>query len=411
MKTKNLKMVIVFAVILLTIVVFSTNTVNATTDEIVNIKDSKLKAELLTYDTNKDGELSKEEMEGITVLELDNKGITDLTGLENATNLYYLMVNDNAITDISVLTKLTNMVDLGISNNKITDISVVKNFTKLSVLLASNCNITDISALKDLTNLYKIDLSHNNIENISALSNMGKVIRLEMLYLNDNKITDITPISQLSKLDILDLSNNYITDLTPTNTMKNIDILKTEGQKTKDINVTDKNTGIVLNANSGVVPSNTQLVVKAISKETTNTVKESLKDMSKYTAYDITLLSDNKAIQPSGKVTIKFAIPNGYDKTRLTVYRIAENGTKTQYDTKIVGDYAVFETNHFSTYVLAEKKATTTNTNTTKPTTGTANKGEKDDTPKTGTIDIIGYVLFTTAIAGIGIIALKKKSK
>ena len=389
MKTKNLKMVIVFVVILLAIVVFSTNTVNATTDEIVNIKDSKLKAELLTYDTNKDGELSKAEMESIMELELENKGIIDLSGLENAVNLTNLSLSNNNISDISALSKLT----------------------KLQFLYLSNCNITDITALKDMTNLYSLNLSHNNIENISALSNIAKIIKLEKLYLNDNKITDITPISQLSNLDILDLSNNYITDLTPTNTMKNIDILKTEGQKTKNVDVTDKNTGIVLNANSGVVPTNTQLVVKAISKETTNTVKESLKDMSKYTAYDITLLSDNKAIQPSGKVTIKFAIPNGYDKTRLTVYRIAENGTKTQYDTKIVGDYAVFETNHFSTYVLAEKKATTTNTNTTKPTTGTANKGEKDDTPKTGTIDIIGYVLFTTAIAGIGIIALKKKSK
>ncbi len=408
MKTKNLKMVIVFVVILLAIIVFNTNTANATTDEIVNIKDSKLKSELLTYDTNKDGELSKSEMESITVLELDNKGITDLTGLDSATNLYYLMINDNAVTDISVLAKLTNMTDLGISNNKITDISVVKNFTKLGVLLASNCNITDISALKDLTNLYKLDLSHNNIESISALSNISKIIKLERLYLNDNKITDITPIAQLSNLDILDLSNNYITDLTPTNTMKNIDILKTEGQKTTNVDVTDKTTGITLNANSGVVPANTQLIVKAISKETTNTVKESLKDMAKYTAYDITLLSDNKAVQPNGKVTIKFAIPNGYDKTRLTVYRIAENGTKTQYDTKIVGNYAVFETDHFSTYVLAEKKATT-NTDNNKPTT--TNKGEKDDTPKTGTIDIIGYVLFTTAISGIGIIALKKKSK
>lgn len=386
MKTKNLKMVIVFAVILLAIVVFSTNTVNATTDEIVNIKDSKLKAELLTYDTNKDGELSKSEMESIMELELESKGITDLSGLENAVNL----------------------TNLSLSNNNISNISALSNLTKLQFLYLSNCNITDITALTNITNLYSLNLSHNNIEDISALSNISKIIKLETLYLNDNKITDITPIAQLSNLDILDLSNNYITDLTPTNTMKNIDILKTEGQKTTNVDVTDKTTGIVLNANSGVVPSNTQLVVKAISKETTNTVKESLKDMAKYTAYDITLLSDNKVIQPNGKVTIKFAIPTNYDKTRLTVYRIAENGTKTQYDTKIVGNYAVFETDHFSTYVLAEKKATT-NTDNNKPTT--TNKGEKDETPKTGTIDIIGYVLFTTAIAGIGIIALKKKSK
>ena len=159
MKTKNLKMVIVFAVILLAIVVFSTNTVNATTDEIVNIKDSKLKAELLTYDTNKDGELSKAEMESIMELELENKGIIDLSGLENAVNLTNLSLSNNNISDISALSKLT----------------------KLQFLYLSNCNITDITALKDMTNLYSLNLSHNNIENISALSNIAKIIKLEKL--------------------------------------------------------------------------------------------------------------------------------------------------------------------------------------------------------------------------------------
>lgn len=47
---------------------------------------------------------------------------------------------------------------------------------------------------------------------------------------------------------------------------------------------------------------------------------------------------------------------------------------------------------------------------TTKP-TQVVNKGEKDVTPKTGTVDIIGYVLVATTIAGIGIVALKKKLK
>lgn len=391
MKTKNLKMLIALLVILLTMLVFNANTVNATGE--VNIKDSNLKAELLTYDTDKDGELSQNEMNSITNLSLDGKGITDLTGLEYATNLETLSLSNyeiemdavpNNITDISALSNLTKLSELWLNHNNVTDISALSKLTKLEILYLPNNNISDISALSSLINLKELSLANNNIESILSLSKLNK---LETLYLSNNYIADFTPISNL-----------------------NISDLNTDGQKTKNIDVADKNTGIILNTNSAVIPTNTKLVVKAISEETTTIVKESLKDMAKYTAYDITLLSDNKTVQPNGKVTIKFAIPSDYDKTRLTIYRIEEDGTKTQYDTKIDGNYAIFETDHFSTYVLAEKKAIT-NTDTKKPTTETEPKGEKDDTPKTGTTDIISYVLITTAIAGIGIVAFKKKLK
>ena len=62
---------------------------------------------------------------------------------------------------------------------------------------------------------------------------------------------------------------------------------------------------------------------------------------------------------------------------------------------------------------IFENKTTTETDNTQenqKPTQPT-NKGEKDETPKTGTIDIIGYVLLVTTLAGVGIVTLKKKIK
>ena len=68
-----------------------------------------------------------------------------------------------------------------------------------------------------------------------------------------------------------------------------------------------------------------------------------------------------------------------------------------------------------STYVLAENNITTDNTNSqeTPNTQNTNNKTnkEKDNTPKTGNLDIINYVLVVTALAGAGIIVFKKHSK
>lgn len=183
-------------------------------------------------------------------------------------------------------------------------------------------------------------------------------------------------------------------------------------RKTKQeaVTVTDKATNIKLDTNVNIVPANTILNAKEIKEEKTlNVVKESLKELSnKYTTYDITLTSSGVKVQPNGKVKISIPIPTDYDKTKLAVYRVADNGEKTQYDVKVEGNYATFETDHFSTYVLAENNVTIADTNTNN--NNNADK-EKDNTPKTGKLDIINYVLVLTTLAGVGIISLKKHSK
>ena len=68
------------------------------------------------------------------------------------------------------------------------------------------------------------------------------------------------------------------------------------------------------------------------------------------------------------------------------------------------GDVATFETDHFSTYVLAEKEVTQNTTNTNNTT-----DRKKDDTPKTGTIASIYFMIPVTIISAIGIIAFRRK--
>lgn len=182
---------------------------------------------------------------------------------------------------------------------------------------------------------------------------------------------------------------------------------------TEPVKKEETTTKIKLEADTTVIPSNTVLETKEVKEEKTlKVVKESLKEVSnKYVTYDITLTSNNVKIQPNGKVKISIPVPNDFDKTKLAVYRIAEDGTKTKYDTKIDGEYATIETDHFSTYVLAENNVTINETPNTENTqkTETTTKGEKDNTPKTGSLDIIGYVLVITVVAGIGIVTLKKR--
>lgn len=174
---------------------------------------------------------------------------------------------------------------------------------------------------------------------------------------------------------------------------------------TEPVTKEDTATGIKLETTTAVVPSNTILSsVTVTEQKTLDTVNKALKDTtSKYKVYDINLLKDGAKIQPNGKVKVSIPIPSDYDKSKLEVYRIDDNGTKTKYNVTVNGEYASFETDHFSIYALAEKQETTNNQ--------TANKGEKDETPKTGIQDITYIITAVVIISAVGIIATIKRKQ
>ena len=173
-------------------------------------------------------------------------------------------------------------------------------------------------------------------------------------------------------------------------------------------------TKIKLEADTSVIPANTVLNTKEVKDEKVlNTVKESLKDIAtKYMVYDINLLSDGVKIQPNGKVKISIPVPTEYNKSNLVVYRVADNGDKTEYTVKVNRDVATFETDHFSTYVLAEKE-TKSNTNNVvdkeQKNNNTKETRKKDDTPRTGTTASIYFMIPVAVISAIGIIAFRRK--
>lgn len=177
--------------------------------------------------------------------------------------------------------------------------------------------------------------------------------------------------------------------------------------KSENIKLDSNETKIKLEASSGVVPENTVLETKEIKEEKTlELVKESLKGISnKYITYDISLLNNNTKIQPNGNVKISIPIPTNFDASKLVVYRVSEDGTKTKYDVEVKDNYVIFETDHFSTYVLAE---TVKDTSTKQENTSIEIKqGEKDITPKTGRETKISNSIIAILIIAIMVVIKK----
>lgn len=190
------------------------------------------------------------------------------------------------------------------------------------------------------------------------------------------------------------------------------DFIVVKREKTSDINSQDTTTNIKLETDTSVVPEDTKLVVEKITTgESYNIVVATLgDDIDKFVLYDITLKSNGVEVQPNGKVKISIPIPDGFNKEKLVVYRINEDGTKVKYDVKIETiegkEYATFETDHFSLYTLALDNETT---NTPE---NSNNNNTLDETPKTGNIDIsLYYISAIIVVALAGMVIVKKKNK
>ena len=95
--------------------------------------------------------------------------ISNLTGLEGATNLRVLYLWGNNVSDISAVSGLTNLRELNVDNNSISDISAVSGLTNLTYLSLGGNSVSDISSVAGLTNLARLNLNNNAISDVSPL--------------------------------------------------------------------------------------------------------------------------------------------------------------------------------------------------------------------------------------------------
>ena len=106
-----------------------------------NFPDDNFRKIVAAKDINTDGDnyLSVEEMDAVWMLDVENKGIADLTGVGNFWNLIALMCSGNTLTNLDV-SKNTELVGLDCSNNRLTALNFSQN-TVLSEVLCYGNNI------------------------------------------------------------------------------------------------------------------------------------------------------------------------------------------------------------------------------------------------------------------------------
>ena len=267
--------------------------------KIINIPDTNLASGIrIALGYAEDRQITQFDMESLQYLQVINKNVNDLTGLEYAVGLKYLdltgnqindltpisalpqlttlgisknqiseihplaqlpqlkdlYLNQNQISDITTLSDMVQLKQLYLSNNQITDITPLSPLTELNRLSLVNCQISDITVLSDMAQLEQLYLSNNQLTDITPLSPLTELNRLSLencqiseiavlsdmtqlrhLYLSNNQITDITPLSGLTKLILLILSDNQLTDITPLSELTKLDSLSLINNHVSDV--------------------------------------------------------------------------------------------------------------------------------------------------------------------------------
>ena len=138
--------------------------------------------------------LTKAAMRDLTELSVSGSGVSDLTGLEFATNLEVLKLNNNRVSDLSALSGLENLTHLYLWKNDITDVEPLRDLTQLELLRFTDNSVSDVSALEGLVNLRSLRLKNNRVSDVSALSGLEN---LEDLQLAGNQITNTGALADL----------------------------------------------------------------------------------------------------------------------------------------------------------------------------------------------------------------------
>ena len=107
------------------------------------------------------------------------RGISDLSGLEHATNLRILSIHDNAIEDLTPLANLTKLQDLNLAACRIKDVSLLANLASLETLILFGNGITDVTPLANLTSLEELSILRNPILDYTPLLNLPKTAYMD----------------------------------------------------------------------------------------------------------------------------------------------------------------------------------------------------------------------------------------
>ena len=147
-------------------------------------------------------------------LSLSGNGITSLEGLKNTSKLSEVDLSHNQLADVSILGRSAASLNvLHLEDNALTDLSCLEEASQLAKVYVDENELTDLDWLGGREKLRILSASQNHIQSLSGLK-----LNNSFCYLNlsDNRIETIDTGDLVFKTDsylVVDLHNNELTNL------------------------------------------------------------------------------------------------------------------------------------------------------------------------------------------------------
>jgi gliding motility-associated-like protein len=257
----------------LILIVFLTNITGLVYAQVTLIPDAKFEQELINLGLDVapvNGNVPRANISGITSLDVANRNITDLTGIQDFVSLQRLACNNNNLTKLDLtknaaltsllcdrnqlialdVSKNTALTNLSCTNNRLTSLDVTRNIFLRSFYCDDNqlkvLDVTKNTALITLgcsTNLLtSLDVSKNTA--ITALScdrnkltslDITKIVLLTSFGCSDNLLTTLD-VTKSSSLYFFSCSNNLLSNLDVTKNT-NLRTLDCAGNQLSDLDL------------------------------------------------------------------------------------------------------------------------------------------------------------------------------
>ena len=172
-----------------------------------NFPDDNFRNYIKTYKAGGKNVLTVEQQRNVTTIEINNKGVSDLKGIEAFPNLKELNCGNNSIQKLD-LRQNPELEKLICNKNQLTQLDLSKN-PKIYHLKCSENQLEqlDVSNLKDLVT---IDCSHNNLEQLDVKNSKFLVA----LNCSANRLTELdADVTHKPSLERVECQNNQLTSL------------------------------------------------------------------------------------------------------------------------------------------------------------------------------------------------------
>ena len=183
-------------------------------------------------------------VESVKILNLSNKNISDLTGLEGFYDLENINVSNNTgITTLDPLKHCENINVLKASSTNIkNNYAAILQMKSLAKLILSNTGMTNISTINNLIdsmndnyetiNIDELDVSSNPISNIIGIE---KITSLKKLSASNTQVEIMPSLETLENLETLNIDANKLTEIPVINGLTNLKYVFASGNKIDDI--------------------------------------------------------------------------------------------------------------------------------------------------------------------------------